>query len=77
MMERTYFTDFGGSSNSAVEEPDTLNVLNPPNNNTPIGTARRVDRTPEGLPVYRLVVGGKEVPGRWARLNRRFVPEEG
>ncbi len=40
----------------------------------PIGMALGSGRTDDGLAIWRLIVRGAEVPGRWIIVDREFQP---
>jgi hypothetical protein len=42
----------------------------------PIGIAWEIGRSEGDLAVWRLLVHGADVPGRWVIVDRRFVPIE-
>jgi hypothetical protein len=72
----TYFTNFGPRS-GPVRDRDghsTIGVLGSPDNNMPIGMALGNGRTEDGVAIWRLIVRGAEVPGRWVNLDLEFRP---
>jgi hypothetical protein len=76
-MEPAYSTNFGGAAIRYGEVPGAIGVLESPDNHMPIGMAFPLGWTAEGLALFRLVIGGEEIPGRWVCRARRFVLVEG
>ena len=76
-MEPAYYTNFGDAAIRYGEVPGTLGVLEAPDNPLPIGMAFPIGWTAEGLTLFRLVIGGEKIPGRWVCRARRFVLVEG
>jgi hypothetical protein len=50
----------------------SIGVLGSPDNNSLIGVAHPAGRTADRLALWRLVVCGVEVPGRWVINDHRF-----
>jgi hypothetical protein len=57
--------------------PFAIGVLEAPDQLMPIGMAFEVGRTEGGLGLWKLTVGGVEVPGRWVIVDREFHSAEG
>ena len=72
-MEPAYSTNFGDAALRYGEAPGTIGVLEAPDNHMPIGMAFPIGWTAEGLTLFRLVIGGAEIPGRWVCRARQFV----
>jgi hypothetical protein len=72
-MEPAYYTNFGDAAIRYGEVPSIIGVLEAPDNHMPIGMAFPIGWTAEGRALYRLVVGGEEIPERWVCRARRFV----
>jgi hypothetical protein len=53
--------------------PDSIRVLGSAGRLIPIGEATRVGQTEHGAALWKLVVHGREVEGRWVLLNRQFI----
>jgi hypothetical protein len=53
--------------------PFTIGVLVSPDNFMPIGQASQAGRDADGAALWRLIVHGVKIPGRWAIIDRRFV----
>jgi hypothetical protein len=51
-----------------------LGVLEAPDNHTPIGLALPVGRDDDVVEVWRLIVHGVDVPGRFTVVDREFIP---
>jgi hypothetical protein len=54
--------------------PGSIGVLEAPDKPMPIGEASCVSLTTNGLALWRLVVHGQEVAGRWVIVDRQFIP---
>jgi hypothetical protein len=50
-----------------------IGVLAAPDDRTPLGTAHPVGRGEDGLELWKLVIAGAEVLGRFVVIDRRFV----
>jgi hypothetical protein len=57
--------------------PDSIGVLEAPDQPMPIGIANCEGRNTAGLAVWRLTVRKVELPGRWIIVDREFRPVEG
>jgi len=51
----------------------SIGVLSSPDDNLPIGMAHPAGRTADGFALWRLVVCGVEVEGRWVIVDRQFI----
>ncbi len=58
----------------AVRNP--VNVLEAPDDSVPVGTARCDGLDAAGVAVWRLVVRGAELRGRWIVMDREFRPAQ-
>ena len=69
-----YFTN-GGDKGPVRngEYPFAIGVLEARGEGMPIGIAYPAGRTGDGLELWRLVVAGAEVPGRFVVIDRQFV----
>ena len=69
-----YFTNVGGKGPVRDGEyPFAIGVLESREDHMPIGIAYPAGRTEDGLELWRLVVSGAEVPGRFVVIDRQFV----
>ena len=69
-----YFTTIGQQGPVRDGEyPFAIGVLGARDNDLPIGIAYPAGRTGDGLELWRLVVAGAEVPGRFVVIDRQFV----
>jgi hypothetical protein len=69
-----YFTNVGGKGPVRDGEyPFAIGVLESREDHMPIGIAYPAGRTEVGLELWRLVVAGAEVPGRFVVIDRQFV----
>jgi hypothetical protein len=57
--------------------PGSIGVLDSPDHPMPIGMACCIGWERAGLAVWRLMVEGDDVPGRWIIVDREFRPVEG
>jgi len=71
-----YFTNCGPERGPVRyhELPGAIGVLEAPDRHMPIGMAFEVGRTADGLAVWRLVIDGDDIPGRWVIVDREFRP---
>jgi hypothetical protein len=53
---------------------DAIGVLESPANHSPIGMALASSWDEQGRSIYRLIVHGVELPGRWIVVGREFWP---
>ena len=53
--------------------PDPIRVLGSVDGLIPIGQASCVGRTEHGAALWKLVVHGREVEGRWVIIDRQFI----
>jgi hypothetical protein len=56
--------------------PSAIGVLEAPDKFMPIGEASCRTWYENGLAVWTLRIGGKEVPGRWVIVDREFKPAD-
>jgi hypothetical protein len=56
------------------DAPNTLGILEEPNDPAPIGTALYAGRDVGGLATWRLLVRGVELAGLWIVVDREFRP---
>jgi hypothetical protein len=54
--------------------PFSIGVLEARDKPMPIGMAPEVNRTEDGLALWKPTVHGVEVPGRWVIVDREFKP---
>ncbi len=52
----------------------TISVLEAPGDAVPVGTAICVSLDTAGVAVWRLMIRGAELPGRWIVVDREFRP---
>jgi hypothetical protein len=73
-----YFTNIGPKSGPILwrDNYHAIGVLQAPDNHMPIGLALPIGRDDDVVEVWRLIVHGVEVPGRWVVVDRAFWPEE-
>jgi hypothetical protein len=57
--------------------PGSIAVLESPINNMPIGQASCFRWDDRGLAVWRLNIGGTDIPGDWVIVDREFVLAQG
>ena len=71
-----YFTNIGPRSGPILwrHGHDAVGVLQARDNYTPIGMALGTGWDDEGRLLYRLIVHGADVPGRWVVVDREFRP---
>jgi hypothetical protein len=73
-----YFADVGGTGPVRYGQfPFSIGILGSPDNHLPIGQAHPAGRTANGTKLWRLVVSGVEVAGRWVIIDRQFVRVDG
>jgi hypothetical protein len=53
---------------------EAIGVLQARDNHTPIGMALGTGWDERGVQLWRLIVQGAEVPGRWVVVDREFHP---
>ena len=69
-----YFTNVGGKGPVRDGEyPFAIGVLEARDEGMPIGIAYPAGRTGDGLELWRLIVRGVEVEGRWVIIDRQFI----
>ncbi len=75
-MSAIYFTDVGPRSGPLRPRDgyDAIGVLQARDNHMPIGMALASSWDNEGRSLYRLIVHGAEVPGRFVVVDREFRP---
>jgi hypothetical protein len=73
-----YYADVGPKTGPILWKHGhhAIAVLESPSNHVPIGMALGCGWGAGGVHVWRLVVHGVEVPGRWIVVGREFWPEE-
>ena len=73
----TYYANVGPVRGSAMyrDTPPAAGVLESPDNPTPIGQAVESGWTEDGVALWRLMVRGVAVPGRWSIIDRQFIPQ--
>ena len=71
-----YFTNVGPRSGPILQAYGygAIDVLEAPDDRTPIGTARPVGATPGGIAIWEVALRGAAVPGHWIVLGREFLP---
>jgi hypothetical protein len=71
-----YYTNVGPKSGPILHRDghDAIGVLQARDNHTPIGMALGTGWDDEGRLLYRLILYGAEVPGRWVVVDREFRP---
>ena len=71
-----YFTNCGPKSGPILwaDGYDPIDVLQAPDDRTPIGTARPAEYTMNGIVIWEIFIREVMVPGRWVVLGREFVP---
>src|SRR3954469_16774922 len=76
-----YWTDSGPEGGplpwQARDEPRAIGVLGSPHDACPIGSALQVGRTEDGIAIWSIAVGGRQLPGRWIVVGREFLPKRG
>jgi hypothetical protein len=72
-----YFANVGPARGPALcrDTPPAVDVLEAPDSPKLIGLASDAGWTENGIALWRLTVGGVVVPGRWAIIDRRFIPQ--
>jgi hypothetical protein len=69
-----YFTGFVVSGVVRPGQlPDSIRVLGSADGLMPIGEASCVGQTKHGAALWKLVVHGREVEGRWVIMDRQFI----
>jgi hypothetical protein len=56
--------------------PGSIGVLEVPDNFMPIGQASCFRWDDAGLAVWRLNIGGHDLPGEWIIVDRQFIPAQ-
>ena len=56
--------------------PGSIGVLEAPGKFMPIGQAHCFRWDDSGLAVWRLNVGGMDLPGEWIIVDRQFIPAQ-
>jgi hypothetical protein len=57
------------------DAPDATGVHESPDGDTmPIGTGYRIEPDRNGLALFRLAIGGRDIGGRWRLIGREFTP---
>jgi hypothetical protein len=75
-----YFTNCG-PTNGVVKHrdlPSSIGVHDSPTDSRPIGEAHGTGWTKDGTgtALWRLIIGGTELPGRWFIRDREFILEK-
>jgi len=72
---RPYFTNAGPTSGPVkyLDGIGPFDVFNGPQEQLPVGTAKCIDRDDGNVAVWTLTVGGSEMPGRWAIIDRKVL----
>jgi hypothetical protein len=71
-----YHTNCGPARGPILDRtvPDAIGVLAEPGYGMPIGLALATERDDQRRMVWRLIVHGVEVPGKWIVIDREFRP---
>lgn len=71
-----YFTNIGPKSGPSRyrDDHDAIGVLQARDSHNPIGMALGTGWDDEGRILYRLIVHGADVPGRWVVVGLDFRP---
>jgi hypothetical protein len=73
-----YFTNIGPTRGPWLardaELAGAIGVLRAPSENNPIGVALGAGISEDGAKLWRLIVHGAELPGRWVVIDRVFWP---
>jgi hypothetical protein len=73
-----YYTNIGPARGPILHQHgpgyDAIGVLESQTNHSPIGMALAFSWDEQGRSVYRLVVHGVELTGRWVVVDREFHP---
>lgn len=56
-----------------LQVPFSVGVLESPSDKMPVGAAHPMGRSNEGLELWRVEVGGHELPGRFVIVDRVFT----
>jgi hypothetical protein len=56
--------------------PGSIGVLEAPDKPMPIGEAHCTTWRDDGIAVWRIIVHGHELPGRWVIIDREFRPAQ-
>jgi hypothetical protein len=72
----TYYSNAGPAPGPVFYRalPDSIGVLQAPDDHMPVGMALAGGWTEDGLAMWRLTLHGVTVPGRWIFVDREFVP---
>ena len=72
-----YFASIGPQRGPALyrDTPPTTGVLVSPSDAESVGTATEAGWTENGVALWRLIVEGSALPGRWAIEGRQFIPQ--
>ncbi len=72
-----YFANVGPLRGTALyrDTPPATDVLETRGGEMPIGSASEAGWTEYGVALWRLKVNGTEINGRWAIVDRQFVPQ--
>jgi hypothetical protein len=72
-----YYASIGPTRGPALyrDTPPTTGVLESPGIESPVGTATEAGWTENGVALWRLIVNGTALPGRWAIEGRQFIPQ--
>jgi hypothetical protein len=72
-----YYANVGPDRGTALyrDTPPATDVLDARGSDMPIGSASEAGWTEYGVALWRLKVNGTEVSGRWAIVDRQFVPQ--
>jgi hypothetical protein len=71
-----YYTNVGPRSGPilSAHRLHALGVLRARDDHAPIGLALPVGRDDDVVELWRLIIHGAEVPGRWVVIDREFRP---
>ena len=72
-----YYASIGPPRGPALyrDTPPTTGVLESPSDAEEVGTATEAGWTENGVALWRLIVDGAALPGRWAIEGRQFIPQ--
>jgi hypothetical protein len=72
-----YYANVGPDRGTALyrDTPPATDVLDSRGGKLAIGSASEAGWTEYGVALWRLKVNGAEINGRWAIVDRRFVPQ--
>ena len=75
-MKRYYANESTVGRARSGEYPFAIEVLVASDDSRPRGIAFEIGSTADGLAVWRLKIGGEDVPGRFIVVDGRFDPVE-